>query len=135
VPFTTTACAEGEAGVVLAGVGVDVPLGVTVALTVGEGLDAGDVVVAGVGGADTVADGLPGEVPVGVAVVDGTDFGEQALIRRAPQRPITGHNRPDQPMDFLPGARHCLVSLTLPHPAEVPQIADLVFRSSGVLRL
>jgi hypothetical protein len=121
VPFTTTAWAEGEAAdVVLPGVGAGVPFGVTVVLTV-DGLGDGDAPVGvGFGEAVTVTDGLPGEVAVGLVLVDVTGFEEHALSSIAPQRPTTGHTRrrgqsgrrrssllrPDQAIAFLPcGAR------------------------------
>jgi hypothetical protein len=124
--------------VVLAGVGV----GEGVPLTVGSGLDAGDVaVIVGVGEADTVADGLPDEVAVGLALVDVDGLDEHALSSVAAQRPTPSHTsrrgrhsgllRPAQPIAFL------LWCVALPFesdaatPHRVPQIAELLFRRAG----
>jgi hypothetical protein len=111
--------------VVLAGVGV----GEGVPLTVGSGLDAGDVaVIVGVGEADTVADGLPDEVAVGLALVDVDGLDEHALSSVAAQRPTPSHTsrrgrhsgllRPAQPIAFLLWCVALRVSLTLPHRTE-----------------
>jgi hypothetical protein len=100
VPFWTTPCTEGEAaGVVLAGVGVEVPFGVSVALTLGDG----DAAVA-VGVAVSVAEGPTVDVTVGLGAVEVTDFDEHAPkpSRSTPQRPMTGQARRRGPCAPLP---------------------------------
>jgi len=82
----------GGAGVVVAGEGVGVLFGDPVGLTEGDGLGDGEVAV-GVEEADTDGGGLPGEVPVGLGVVDVTGVDEHALSRRTTQSPSLGHAR------------------------------------------
>jgi hypothetical protein len=92
-----TACVEGEAaGVAGAGVGAGVlfgdPVGLTAGLTEGDGLGDGEAAV-GVEEAVTDGGGLPGEVPVGLGVVDVRDAGEHALSRRTAPTASPGHAR------------------------------------------
>jgi hypothetical protein len=76
--------------VVLAGVGA----GDGVALTVGGGLDAGDAaVIVCVAETDTVTDGLPAELALGLALVDVAGLDEHAPSSIAAQRPTPSQTR------------------------------------------